>query len=818
MNSTRGCPAPPRWGADRHVGPARFIALLLYAWAATAFGQTTAPSDSHLPGTAPLADTRDLALEMVAGIDRYFTRELAASVERREAHWHRDYGSPEAYVRSVEPNRKRFARIIGAVDPRVLVMEMYPVATTTRPARLASGSGFTAEMVRWPVFDGVDAEGLLLTPRTPPVAHVVALPDADWAPEQIVGITPNGKSVPQVDGERNSRPEASPATAFALRLVENGCRVLVPTLIDRSDAWSGNPKVRMTNQPHREFIYRMAFEMGRHVIGYEVQKTLAAVDWLRTSTDEPPTRIGVIGYGEGGLIAFYAAAVDTRIDTACVSGYFQSRQELWREPIYRNVWGLLDEFGDAEIAGLIAPRSLIVEAGRGPEVAGPPPERDRRRGAAPGRLTSPSIESVRTEVVRARVFYEKLGIPAGLTLITPEMGDGPGSESTIRAFLAALGVRERPRRDKESLPVRTIGGDSDAIRASETGRIASRQRRQFDQLVEYTQRLVRESHRRRHEFWAKAGVSSAEKWQESCAFYRDYLWDEVIGRYEPPSLPANPRTRVIYDQPKWAGYEVMLDVWPDVYAYGILLVPKGIKAGERRPVVVCQHGLEGRPQELCDPTVDSPYYHQLGNRLADRGFVVYAPQNPYIGQEKFRLLQRKANPLKRSLFSVIVRQHERTLEWLAGQPFVDPERIAFYGLSYGGMTAMRVPALLPQYCLSICSGNFNEWIGKIASIDLPVSYMFTHEYEMVEFDLGNTFNHAELAGLIAPRPFMVERGHHDSVATDEMVSWEYARVRHLYVDLGIGDRTTIEYFNGPHEIHGAGTVEFLHKHLNWPAP
>jgi hypothetical protein len=58
-------------------------------------------------------------------------------------------------------------------------------------------------------------------------------------------------------------------------------------------------------------------------------------------------------------------------------------------------------------------------------------------------------------------------------------------------------------------------------------------------------------------------------------FVRDYLWDEVIGRSPPPSVPANPRTRLIYDEPNWKGYEVMLDIWPDVFAYGILLIPKG---------------------------------------------------------------------------------------------------------------------------------------------------------------------------------------------------------------------------------------------------
>ena len=63
--------------------------------------------------------------------------------------------------------------------------------------------------------------------------------------------------------------------------------------------------------------------------------------------------MGVVGYGEGGLIGFYAAAMDERIDAALVSGYFGPREDLWKEPIYRNVWGLLRQFGDAEIASLI---------------------------------------------------------------------------------------------------------------------------------------------------------------------------------------------------------------------------------------------------------------------------------------------------------------------------------------------------------------------------------------------------------------------------------------------------------------------------------
>ena len=89
---------------------------------------------------------------------------------------------------------------------------------------------------------------------------------------------------------------------------------------------------------------------------------------------------------------------------------------------------------------------------------------------------------------------------------------------------------------------------------------------------------------------------------------------------------------------------------------------------------------------------------------------------------------------------------------------------------------------------------------------------------MCEFDLGNTFNYAELSWLILPRPFMVERGHHDGVAPDEWVGYEFARTFRQYDLLGIGDRAEIEFFNGPHTIHGKGTFEFLHKHLGWKYP
>ncbi|MCS6852115.1 MAG: hypothetical protein NZ700_13215 [Gemmataceae bacterium] len=766
--------------------PLAIFALLLPVFSANA---------QPLPGTQPLRTEGDLAALMVAGIDKFLMRELAASVDRRRSFWKPDFSSPDAYAQSLRPNRERLRKILGVVDPRVPT-EWQLVATIEQPALVAETDGYQVWAVRWPVLEGVEGEGLLLEPKGKPVACVVALPDADWTPEMAIGLAAG------VPADRQ----------LARRLAEHGCRVLVPVLIDRRDSWSGNPRFRLTNQPHREFIYRMAYEMGRHIIGYEVQKVLAAVDLFHRDRGGVPVKL--LGQGEGALIAFYAGALDDRIDTTLVSGYFGPRETIWQEPIYRNVFGLLTEFGDAELAAYCWPhaapppwggRRLLIDAADYPQVAGPPPVREQRSGAAPGGLRHPGRDAIAREIDRAR----HLAGQGGPVLINSD-DDADPPQRTARLLAAFLAGGDRPP-NRPVLP-------ADRRRAFDP---APRQKRQFDQLVAFTQKLMRESEARRQEFvWSRLRGLGAkphlEEYQQATEPLRRYFWEEVIGKLPPPTMPANPRSRLLYDEPKWRAYEVVLDVYSDVFAYGILCVPKDLKPGEKRPAVVCQHGLEGRPQDVVNPREKTRAYHSFGSQLADRGYVVFAPQNPYIGRDHFRVLQRKANPLKLSLFSFIVRQHERLLEWLATLPFVDGERIAFYGLSYGGKTAMRVPALLPGYCLSICSGDFNEWIVKNVSVDFRGSYMFTGEYEMPEFDLGNTFNYAEMAALIAPRPFMVERGHDDPVGVDEMVAYEYARVRRLYTKLGIADRTEIEFFDGGHVIHGQGTFAFLKRHLRWP--
>jgi ABC-type antimicrobial peptide transport system permease subunit len=68
---------------------------------------------------------------------------------------------------------------------------------------------------------------------------------------------------------------------------------------------------------------------------------------------------------------------------------------------------------------------------------------------------------------------------------------------------------------------------------------------------------------------------------------------------------------------------------------------------------------------------------------------------------------------------------------------------------------VRVPTLLERYSLSICSGYFNSWTRKVAATDERFSLMYTIEWEMPYFNMGSTFDYAEIPYLMIPRPFII---------------------------------------------------------------
>jgi dienelactone hydrolase len=748
-----------------------------------------APAGEPLAGTEALTIDGDISHRLISANDTFLDRQIDRARESRKELWKPGFDA--------DARRTELAALLGLDrDERKegIRFEFYG----NRAAPLAKADGIAIYQVRWDTIDGIRAEGLLLEPKGTPTADIIAIPDADQSPEEIAGLLEGGK-------------RTSP---FALSLARSGARVLVPTLVGREEI-----PYKMTK---REWLHRPAFELGRHLLGYELHAVLAGVDALEASaTNDRP--LGIVGWGEGGLHALYASALDPRIDVSCVSGYFGPREQLWKEPAEHNVFGLLSTFGDAEIAALVSPRPLVVEFGESPDARfrtggdGEPENLEERppKAGKPGRFQSQGEAAVNVELARLREIAPNYSDLHPISTVNPISGDA------LSAFCHYL---EDVNYDRTA---RLPEWQTDEPAADRGARIASRQSRLSAAIDRHHQGALVQSRQDRVDYFSEMKTDSLDAFEESIEAYREKFRTEVIGDFELPLVQPNPRSRPFQVGEKTISYEVVLDVYDEaeggpVIAYGILTLPKSLDlaSGEKRPVVVCQHGLEGTPQDVVgEPKFKA--YQAFATRLAERGYVTFAPQNGYKYFDLFRMQQFKSQSIGKTLFSIIVPQHQQITNWLADLPFVDSERIAFYGLSYGGKSAMRIPPLVDRYCLSICSADFNEWVWKNAATDeksLRYSYANKGEYEIFEWNLGGTFNYAEMAALICPRPFMVERGHFDGVAPDETVAYEFAKVRNLYqARLGIGDRCEIEWFVGPHAIRGEGTYRFLDRHLEWEA-
>ncbi|MGK2860773.1 MAG: dienelactone hydrolase family protein, partial [Chitinophagaceae bacterium] len=588
----------------------------------------------HLPGTKPLTGDGDLSAKMLDGAHKFIEEKINESIVNRIKLWNRDFSSREAYEISVEPNRKRFMKCIGlenkaepfknyntGLEDKNPPVFMQKFSNDNDSELIAETSKYRVYQVRWPVLNRVNGEGLLLQPKTKPVANIIAIPDADQQPEQLVGLLPG---IP-VESQ------------FARHLAENGFQVLIPVLISREFLFPGKEQ----QQTYREWIYRQAFHMGRHIIGYEVQKVLSAIDWFKQSKDKD-VKIGVAGYSEGGLIAFYAAAVDKRIDAVLVSGYFNSRQQVWNEPIYRNVWGLLTEFGDAEITTLIAPRPIVIEHSLIPGIVDQLKVADGKLPLVEnltftgykGRLQTAAFKDVQAEFNRIDQLTKPGFQSRYLIMGSANKPVSFGSEKALEKFIGSLG------HDSSLVTANEIPLDK---RSSFDP--TKRQMSQVKEIEDHVQWLLHNSDQERNQFflykvmpefgertWSSKSYHpyfSPDYFIQQAKEYRKYFHEEVMGQFDEEMLAPNARTRKIYDKERWTGYEVVLDVYSNLFASGILLIPKDIKPGEKRPVVVCQHGRNDIPQKLIEGNFN--YYNDMAAKLADQGFIVYAPQNPYRG-------------------------------------------------------------------------------------------------------------------------------------------------------------------------------------------
>ncbi|MHB1294801.1 MAG: alpha/beta hydrolase family protein [Anaerolineae bacterium] len=154
---------------------------------------------------------------------------------------------------------------------------------------------------------------------------------------------------------------------FGLQAVRQGYAALVleqRCFGERADRRT--PDVHTFDHPCRHAAM-VSLLLGRTMIGERVWDVSRAIDALETFPSVDVTRIGCVGNSGGGTITYYAACLEERIRVAmpscAVCTYADSIARIDHcEDNY--LPGALRHFEMGDLAGLIAPRALVVVAGR----------------------------------------------------------------------------------------------------------------------------------------------------------------------------------------------------------------------------------------------------------------------------------------------------------------------------------------------------------------------------------------------------------------------------------------------------------------------
>ena len=691
-----------------------------------------------LPGTALFELPANLFEVQQRQIQDYFLRQIAATPARRDELW-------KDYPGNVAERRRRLAAMLGSVDVE---------APAAQFSLLAAWSDLRIEELRAPVEGGHTAHAVVLTPsggaaRKP--ALVVIGPE-DQTAERFAGI------------EEGRTPEP-----WLVSLLARDVIVCLPVMVERIADHPLSARLRASERfplkDRRHILHRLGFVTGRTLTGLEADQVRALVGALAARADVDAERIGVVGRGQGGMTALFAAALDERIRLAGISGSFSAREECWREPVDRMIYGQLLEFGDAELAALVAPRPLLLDTAAGT-----------------------------VEFERARRYFDRQNASEKLRFIA-------GAFEELAAECARLLGASEAAATPFELPGRLPAVE-----------IQERRNRHFESLLNFLRRRIEASEEVRRRRWNLAGTPREARQAKAAALVEELR--RLVGETPADATPLNPRTRLIKVTDRYVAFDVMLDVVQGLEAYGQLLVPRN--AAGRLPAVVAQHGLGGRPKDVTLQG-DNPdnIYHGFGARLAEAGYVVFAPYVtvPIPQAELINPLVRQAAALGRMRTSIEVAKLRRIVDFLESLEFVDRDRIGYYGLSYGGYSAIWMAPLEPRLRATIVSGHFNDWREKITNELERTSYLFHVDEDFFNWDVLNRFSHVELLAALFPRAAMVEYALRDGTtfpAWHERAWSEMARIARAWE---AEERFVRDRFEGRHEIHGVGALEFLDRWL-----
>jgi hypothetical protein len=273
-------------------------------------------------------------------LEQYFRNTLVNEYPQRAAElWNRNYYSPEAFLRSVAPNRARYRKMLAP-----------PALNPTGPAKREPSALVTDVDAVWLTvpLGSLKAEGLLAVPQNAsgPVPLIIAQHGIGSTPEKVFGV----------EDERNLYHD------YGHVLLAEGFAVLAP--------------LNLRNVEPRNRIERLARLGDTTLPGIEFARMQVLLDEALRDPRIDADRVGMWGISLGGMATMFWMPLEPRIDCGVVTAWFNHRRnkmvipderyscflETTEEHAFFRGW--LTEFTDSDVASLLCPRPLLIQTGK----------------------------------------------------------------------------------------------------------------------------------------------------------------------------------------------------------------------------------------------------------------------------------------------------------------------------------------------------------------------------------------------------------------------------------------------------------------------
>ena len=109
-----------------------------------------------------------------------------------------------------------------------------------------------------------------------------------------------------------------------------------------------------------------ALLLGKTLLGMRIYDVMRLIDYIQIRPETSTESLGCVGFSGGGMVTLFTTALDTRISCAVISGYFNTFRDsimAMRHCLCNFVPGIVKVAEMVDIAGLIAPRPLLIESG-----------------------------------------------------------------------------------------------------------------------------------------------------------------------------------------------------------------------------------------------------------------------------------------------------------------------------------------------------------------------------------------------------------------------------------------------------------------------